>query len=127
MSDRDATAPRTTRCSESVAIVPKMSSSEGEVQKTQAALSNVSIGTPLRQERVVEKDGIRYQTYTHEGQLEWITELMKKDLSEPYSVYTYRYFINNWPDLCWLVRKPPVAPSSLNCLCFFANDGFCPT
>ena len=79
-----------------------------EIKQTQLDLAHTKISVPLRNERVVERDGIVYKTYTHEGQLEWITELMKKDLSEPYSVYTYRYFINNWPDLCWLVRKPHV-------------------
>jgi len=30
--------------------------------------------------------------------------LMEQSLSEPYSIYTYRYFINNWPKLCWLAK-----------------------
>ena len=30
--------------------------------------------------------------------------LMTKDLSEPYSIYTYRFFVHNWPELCILVR-----------------------
>lgn len=29
-------------------------------------------------------------------------KLIQKDLSEPYSIYTYRYFIHNWPKLCFL-------------------------
>jgi len=35
-----------------------------------------------------------------------IMDLFAKDLSEPYSIYTYRYFINNWPKLCVLVLLP---------------------
>ncbi|VDK50991.1 unnamed protein product [Anisakis simplex] len=31
-----------------------------------------------------------------------IMQLITKDLSEPYSIYTYRYFIHNWPSLCLL-------------------------
>ncbi|KAA0202249.1 hypothetical protein HAZT_HAZT007915 [Hyalella azteca] len=31
-----------------------------------------------------------------------IMALIQKDLSEPYSIYTYRYFIHNWPHLCFL-------------------------
>ncbi|ELK27285.1 PREDICTED: N-alpha-acetyltransferase 30 [Myotis davidii] len=31
-----------------------------------------------------------------------IMRLITKDLSEPYSIYTYRYFIHNWPQLCFL-------------------------
>lgn len=28
--------------------------------------------------------------------------LIQTELSEPYSIYTYRYFIYNWPKLCFL-------------------------
>lgn len=28
--------------------------------------------------------------------------LIQAELSEPYSIYTYRYFIYNWPKLCFL-------------------------
>lgn len=45
--------------------------------------------------------------YENERQLKLLTPLIEKDLSEPYSVYTYRYFIHNWPQLCFLVRLPP--------------------
>jgi len=41
-------------------------------------------------------------SYRGEEQLPGIMALIEKDLSEPYSVYTYRYFINNWPHLCKL-------------------------
>lgn len=40
--------------------------------------------------------------YTNETQLELIQALMDADLSEPYSVFTYRYFIHQWPGLCYL-------------------------
>jgi hypothetical protein len=30
--------------------------------------------------------------------------LIDAELSEPYSIFTYRYFINNWRQLCFLVR-----------------------
>ena len=39
-----------------------------------------------------------------------IVALIEKDLSEPYSIFTYRHFINNWPNLCFLVRLPPRRP-----------------
>lgn len=29
-------------------------------------------------------------------------KLIQTELSEPYSIYTYRYFIYNWPKLCFL-------------------------
>lgn len=45
---------------------------------------------------------IRYEEYASELQLPNIIQLIENDLSEPYSVYTYRYFIHNWPNLCFL-------------------------
>ncbi|NXA82786.1 NAA30 acetyltransferase, partial [Thryothorus ludovicianus] len=45
---------------------------------------------------------IRYVQYESELQMPDIMRLITKDLSEPYSIYTYRYFIHNWPQLCFL-------------------------
>lgn len=53
-------------------------------------------------DQVVEHE-IEYVPYESELQLPEIMRLMKADLSEPYSVYTYRYFIHNWPKLCLMV------------------------
>jgi len=47
----------------------------------------------------VHIDYVRYQS---EVQMPDIMALIQKDLSEPYSIYTYRYFIHNWPHLCFL-------------------------
>ena len=47
---------------------------------------------------------ISYVNYESELQMQDIMSLIQKDLSEPYSIYTYRYFIHNWPHLCFLVR-----------------------
>ena len=47
--------------------------------------------------------GIKYKQYVDETQMPLIMNLITKDLSEPYSIYTYRYFIHNWPYLCFLV------------------------
>jgi peptide alpha-N-acetyltransferase len=33
-----------------------------------------------------------------------VMALIDAELSEPYSIFTYRYFINNWRRLCFLVR-----------------------
>lgn len=45
------------------------------------------------------------EAYAGEQQLASIQALIDKDLSEPYSVFTYRYFLNQWPDLCFLARS----------------------
>lgn len=43
---------------------------------------------------------IEYGEYAGEDQLEELIRLISKDLSEPYSIFTYRYFIHSWPGLC---------------------------
>ena len=48
---------------------------------------------------------INYVNYESETQMKDIMSLITKDLSEPYSIYTYRYFIHNWPKLSFLVSK----------------------
>ncbi|KAI8885439.1 N-acetyltransferase MAK3-like protein [Backusella circina FSU 941] len=50
----------------------------------------------------VEKSEIKYHEFSSELQLPSIIHLIENDLSEPYTVYTYRYFIHNWPNLCFL-------------------------
>lgn len=53
----------------------------------------------------VSDSNIKYVNYTSEAQMPDIMQLIGKDLSEPYSVYTYRYFINNWGKLCFLAYE----------------------
>jgi peptide alpha-N-acetyltransferase len=43
---------------------------------------------------------IEYVDYTDESLLLDIQRLVAADLSEPYSVFTYRYFLHTWPNLC---------------------------
>lgn len=44
----------------------------------------------------------RLNRYRDENHLALIQPLIDKDLSEPYSIFTYRYFISQWPHLCFL-------------------------
>ncbi|CAK0880353.1 unnamed protein product, partial [Prorocentrum cordatum] len=48
---------------------------------------------------------VEFAPYGDESDMAGIVELMEKDLSEPYSIFTYRYFIYNWPELCILTKK----------------------
>ena len=48
---------------------------------------------------------LRYSTYESEASLPAIMELVQRDLSEPYSVFTYRFFVNQWPSLCEMVHN----------------------
>ena len=58
----------------------------------------------VKLELPIEINGIAYESYRDETQMPFIMDLMSKDLSEPYSIYTYRYFIHGWPGLTFLAR-----------------------
>lgn len=40
--------------------------------------------------------------YEDEHDLPIVMNLIDNELSEPYSIFTYRYFLHNWPHLCFL-------------------------
>lgn len=46
-----------------------------------------------------EKNNIVYKTYGGESIINEIMDLMTEELSEPYPIFTYRFFLNGWPDL----------------------------
>ena len=46
---------------------------------------------------------IQYEPAKEEQFLPSIRQLISKDLSEPYSIYVYRYFLYQWGDLCYMV------------------------
>ena len=53
---------------------------------------------------------LRYIQYEHELEAQYlpaIRSLISKDLSEPYSIYVYRYFLCQWAHLCFMVRFGP--------------------
>lgn len=58
---------------------------------------------------------IIYVSYTSELQMPDIMKLIQKDLSEPYSIYTYRYFIHNWPKLCFLAMHEEECVGAIVC------------
>ncbi|XP_072218382.1 N-alpha-acetyltransferase 30 [Leuresthes tenuis] len=62
-----------------------------------------------------ESHDIRYVRYESELQMPWIMRLITKDLSEPYSIYTYRYFIHNWPQLCFLAMVEQECVGAIVC------------
>lgn len=52
---------------------------------------------------------LRYIQYEHGLEAQYlpaIRALISKDLSEPYSIYVYRYFLCQWAHLCFMVRIP---------------------
>ena len=64
-------------------------------------LNNMS-DPSLLSDTVIPPERIHYRDYIDERQLPEIQALVANDLSEPYSVFTYRYFLHNWPNLCIL-------------------------
>ncbi|KAH7099093.1 acyl-CoA N-acyltransferase [Auriculariales sp. MPI-PUGE-AT-0066] len=49
---------------------------------------------------------IRYRPYVH-SDLNTVIDLVHTELSEPYVVYTYRYFLDQWPHLCLIAQAVP--------------------
>lgn len=41
----------------------------------------------------------------NEQDFEDLKLLIAQDLSEPYSIYVYRFFLNQWPNLCYLAKN----------------------
>ncbi len=58
---------------------------------------------------------VTYVPYESELQMPDIVKIMKASLSEPYSIYTYRYFIHNWPGLCVLAHCEGVCVGAVVC------------
>eukprot|EP01084_Bolivina_argentea_P107088 191505_1 len=56
----------------------------------------------LKRYEELEDDDFIYVTYSGETKMKLIHDLCAANLSEPYSVFTYRYFVNKWPYLTYL-------------------------
>lgn len=85
-----------------------------ELQPPIAELARLALsGSPGRAEE--DSHGICYVRYESELQMPWIMRLITKDLSEPYSIYTYRYFIHNWPQLCFLAMVEQECVGAIVC------------
>lgn len=52
-----------------------------------------------------DESEIEYVSYAGEHHLPLIMSLVDEELSEPYSIFTYRYFVYLWPQLSFLVSK----------------------
>jgi peptide alpha-N-acetyltransferase len=61
---------------------------------------------------------IEYSLYAdEEQQLPLIIRLIENDLSEPYCLYTYRYFLHQWPELCYVAYDQDVMMGVIICKC----------
>jgi len=68
-----------------------------------------SASTSSHQPPPADADPISYRAYQGEEDLEAITKLVDEELSEPYNLYTYRYFLDEWS-----VRLASLSLSSLS-------------
>ncbi|CAH0400111.1 unnamed protein product [Chilo suppressalis] len=91
-----------------------------EVSSKQHALSSCenaleSIDNYVNKNDQALQDDIEIISYESELQMPEIMRLIQKDLSEPYSIYTYRYFIHNWPKLCFLATHEGTCIGAIVC------------
>ncbi|CAB9505871.1 alpha-acetyltransferase 30 [Seminavis robusta] len=74
-----------------------------QVEELTGRLSKVALADVQgKEEEEEEIDGIEFVNYTDESQLEYVMDLVGRDLSEPYSIFTFRYFLARFPSLCLL-------------------------
>jgi peptide alpha-N-acetyltransferase len=52
----------------------------------------------------IKREEIEYKMYNKEekGIIDKMGEMIGSELSEPYSVFTYYYFLEKWPQLCYI-------------------------
>eukprot|EP00210_Caulerpa_lentillifera_P003224 g3079.t1 len=48
------------------------------------------------------QEEVQYRQYRDERDLNLVMNLVDNELSEPYHIFTYRFFLHNWPKLCFL-------------------------
>jgi peptide alpha-N-acetyltransferase len=52
----------------------------------------------------IKREEIEYKMYNKETKetIDKMAEMIGSELSEPYSVFTYYYFLEKWPQLCYI-------------------------
>ncbi|CAD8072608.1 unnamed protein product [Paramecium sonneborni] len=53
----------------------------------------------MDQDQSIKLEDIQYTNFTDYDQIPKIMPMIDAELSEPYSIYTYRYFLYGWPEL----------------------------
>ena len=76
------------------------------------AVSNATADSPPKVEGAVSLRYVSYGSEKESPYLPAIRHLISKDLSEPYSIYVYRYFLYQWGDLCFMVLLSDVSISA---------------
>lgn len=79
--------------------------------------SDLQIKNSLEQNFILcEKENIIYKTYSGEILINEIMNLMKEELSEPYPIFTYRFFLNGWPALNIMVFDKEKKNKFIGCI-----------
>ncbi|XP_016955791.1 uncharacterized protein LOC108028454 [Drosophila biarmipes] len=73
------------------------------VEKSHSAWQEEAVLKEKAKDNQLSRNGqqLTFCVFHDESQLKVLHSLIDKELSEPYSIYTYRYFVYNWPDLCF--------------------------
>jgi N-alpha-acetyltransferase 30 len=80
-----------------------MSGIAAAASSTQPAVRESSTSSSVHfQTHIPSIDYLQYSLDKEPEYLPQIRELISKDLSEPYSIYVYRYFLYQWAELCFM-------------------------
>lgn len=78
----------------------------------------VASATPFNNEQIdpdMMVPGINFVNYHDESQIDHVIKLVGQDLSEPYSIFTYRYFLQRFPELC-IFAVPEDSDTPVGCV-----------
>lgn len=59
---------------------------------------------------------IVFRPFKSERDLAIVISMIEKELSEPYPIYTYRYFVQKWPELCLLAHFENDPDTVIGCI-----------
>ena len=59
---------------------------------------------------------VTYRPFESEEDLKTIVSMIEKELSEPYPIYTYRYFVHKWPHLAELAYLKTDPTKCIGCI-----------
>ena len=65
---------------------------------------SIAKGSSIVAKLLTSMGQIDVSTYSGESDIADIMALVGRDLSEPYSIFTYRYFLDHWPQYCLLAH-----------------------
>jgi len=90
----------TTEAIDPIINLEKLTLNNHNENQTNTTNSELNIKNSLEKNFVLlEKGKLIYKTYEGETLIDEIMGLMKEELSEPYPIFTYRFFLNGWPAL----------------------------